>query len=108
MLYRRFGKTNLQIPVFSCGGMRYQQSWNDKDRFTAENQRNLEACILRALDVGINHIETARGYGTSEEQLGHILPHLAAREKMVVQTKVGPTESVDEFLPHVRPVRCNC
>ena len=27
MIYRRFGRTELQMPVFSCGGMRYQQSW---------------------------------------------------------------------------------
>src|SRR5437016_1569037 len=76
MLYRRFGRTELQIPVFSCGGMRYQQSWNDKDKFdpAGDNQKNLEACIRRSVDVGINHIETARGYGTSEEQLGYILP----------------------------------
>jgi len=97
MLYRRFGKTGLQIPVFSCGGMRYQQSWNDADRFTASNQSNLEATIHRALAVGINHIETARGYGTSEEQLGHVLPKLP-RDKMIVQTKVGPTATADEFL----------
>jgi uncharacterized protein len=24
MLYRRFGRTELEMPVFSCGGMRYQ------------------------------------------------------------------------------------
>ena len=81
MFYRRFGRTNVQMPVFSCGGMRYQQSWNDQDPFTAESQKNLEACIHRSLEVGINHIETARGYGTSEEQLGHVLPKLP-REKL--------------------------
>ena len=84
MLYRRFGKTNLQIPVFSCGGMRYQQSWNDVDKFTPESQKNLEATIRRSVELGINHIETARGYGTSEEQLGHILPKLP-RDKIIVQ-----------------------
>src|SRR5476649_1983924 len=97
MLYRRFGKTNLQIPVFSCGGMRYQQSWNDKDPFTPDSQRNLEETIRRSLDAGIHHIETARGYGTSEEQLGHILPQLP-RAKMIVQTKVGPEPQTDDFL----------
>jgi len=97
MLYRRFGRTNLQMPVFSCGGMRYQQSWNDKDPFTADNQKNLEACIHRSLEVGINHIETARGYGTSEEQLGHVLPKLP-RNKMIVQTKVGPEADPKKFV----------
>ena len=97
MLYRRFGKTNLQIPVFSCGGMRYQQSWNDADKFTDDSQKNLEATIRRSIELGINHIETARGYGTSEEQLGHVLPKLP-REKIIVQTKVGPEASVGDFL----------
>ncbi|MCW8131680.1 MAG: aldo/keto reductase [Planctomycetota bacterium] len=97
MLYRRFGRTELRMPVFSCGGMRYQQSWNDKDKFTDESQRNLEACIRRSLELGINHIETARGYGTSEEQLGHILPKLP-RQEMIVQTKVGPSKDPKEFL----------
>lgn len=67
MYYRRFGRTNLQMPVFSCGGMRYQQSWDDVKPEAVEEagQRNLEATILRSLELGINHIETARGYGSN-------------------------------------------
>ncbi len=91
MKYRRFGKTELQIPVFSCGGMRFQQSWDDLPAEKVEEsvQLNLEATVLRSLELGINHIETARGYGTSEMQLGWILPKLP-RDKMIVQTKVEP------------------
>src|SRR3954469_18437591 len=98
MQYRRFGRTELQMPVFTCGGMRYQQKWDDLplSEITSENQKNLEATILRALELGINHIETARGYGTSEMQLGQILPKLP-REKMIVQTKVGPSSSAGTF-----------
>jgi hypothetical protein len=79
------------MPVLSCGGMRYQQLWEDAgwEKVTPENQANLEATILRALELGISHIETARGYGTSELQLGRILPSLP-REKMLIQTKVAP------------------
>lgn len=99
MKYRRFGRTELAMPVISCGGMRYQFKWQDvKPReIPPENQANLEACIHRALELGINHIETARGYGTSEMQLGRILPKLP-RDKMLVQTKVGPKPSAKEFL----------
>lgn len=99
MKYRRFGKTELQIPVISCGGMRYQQSWNgnDTDKVTEENQRNLEACIKHAVELGINHIETARGYGTSEYQLGKILPTFP-RDQIIVQTKVGPEKDVAKFV----------
>jgi predicted aldo/keto reductase-like oxidoreductase len=48
------------------------------------------------LELGIHHIETARGYGTSEMQLGWILPRLP-RERMIVQTKVAPFASAKEF-----------
>lgn len=98
MRYRRFGRTELQMPVFSCGGMRFQQSWDDlaPDAIEEKGQRNLEATILRALELGINHIETARGYGTSEMQLGWILPRLP-REKIIVQTKVAPCATAKEF-----------
>lgn len=98
MQYRRFGRTELQMPVFSCGGMRYQYKWQDVPQSTipANNQENVEAIIRRSLEVGINHIETARGYGTSEIQLGEILPKLP-REQLIVQTKVGPTENPEEF-----------
>jgi predicted aldo/keto reductase-like oxidoreductase len=60
------------MPVISCGGMRYQHKWQDvpPQDIPRANQENLEACIHRALELGINHIETARGYGTSEMQLG--------------------------------------
>ena len=99
MNYRRFGKTELQIPVFSCGGMRYQYKWQDVDpsEVPAENQANLEACIHRAVELGIHHIETARHYGSSEMQLGPVLAQFP-REKLIVQTKVPPFANPDDFL----------
>ena len=99
MKYRRFGRTELQIPVFTCGGMRYQYKWQDvsEKEIPADNQKNLEATIHRSLEVGINHIETARDYGTSELQLGKVLPKLP-REKLIVQTKVGPMADSKAFL----------
>lgn len=96
MLTRRFGRTGLAMPVLTAGGMRYQQSWNAADPASPENQANLEATVRRALDSGINHIETARGYGTSERQLGEILPKLP-RHELIIQTKVAPTEDPDAF-----------
>lgn len=98
MRYRRFGKTGLRMPVISCGGMRYQYKWQDTapEEIPADNQANLEACIRRALDLGIYHIETARGYGTSEMQLGPVLAQLP-RERLIVQTKVAPMADPAEF-----------
>ncbi len=99
MKYRRFGRTELSMPVISCGGMRYQFKWQDVDPkdVPAENQKNLEACIHRAIELGINHIETARGYGSSEMQLGNVLPTLP-RERIIVQTKVAPMKNPKDFL----------
>jgi predicted aldo/keto reductase-like oxidoreductase len=98
MQYRRFGRTELQMPVFSCGGMRYQFKWQDVPQWQIppDNQNNLEATIRRAIEVGINHIETARGYGTSEMQLGRILPKLE-RERIIVQTKIVPFADPKDF-----------
>lgn len=99
MKYRRFGRTELSMPVLSCGGMRYQFKWDDVPpaEIPADNQANLEATVLRALELGINHIETARGYGTSEMQLGRLLPSLP-RKSFILQTKVSPKPTAEEFL----------
>lgn len=99
MKFRRFGRTQLQIPVFSCGGMRYQQSWADLpwNEVLKEGQANVEATLARSIELGINHIETARGYGSSEMQLGPILAQYP-REKLILQTKVMPKPSAAEFL----------
>lgn len=98
MKYRRFGRTELRMPVFTCGGMRYQHKWQDVplSEIPPDNQKNLEATIVRALELGINHIETARGYGTSEMQLGRILPKLP-RAEMIVQTKIAPMPNARDF-----------
>jgi uncharacterized protein len=86
------------MPVFSCGGMRYQFKWQDvpSEQVPQNNQANLEATIRRAVELGINHIETARGYGSSEMQLGEILPQFP-RQDIIVQTKVAPSRDPQEF-----------
>jgi predicted aldo/keto reductase-like oxidoreductase len=96
MKYRRFGRTELELPVFSCGGMRYQESWTATDAVSRKSQRNLEKTLRRALELGIHHVETARGYGTSEAQLGRALESLP-RERVILQTKVTPKEDPREF-----------
>jgi predicted aldo/keto reductase-like oxidoreductase len=79
--------------------MRYQFKWADAppSDIPAASQANLEATIHRALELGITHIETARGYGTSEMQLGNLLPKLD-RSRIIVQTKVAPEADPAEFL----------
>jgi predicted aldo/keto reductase-like oxidoreductase len=96
---KRFGRTEVQMPVLTCGGMRFQQGWDDvaAEKIERGRQDNVEAIIHHALKSGINHFETARGYGPSEMQLGWVLPRID-RDKLLVQTKIGVKESAKEFL----------
>ncbi|MDJ0599424.1 MAG: aldo/keto reductase [Crocosphaera sp.] len=82
MRYRRFGKTNLNLSIFSLGTMRCLASptlFNDT--------------LETAISLGINHLETARGYGKSEAFLGRFLQQqtLVSREKIYITTKLTPT-----------------
>ncbi|HEY5448147.1 MAG TPA: aldo/keto reductase, partial [Polyangia bacterium] len=96
MLYRRFGRTGIDMSAFSCGGMRAQQSWTRSARVSAASQANVDAVVARALAVGINHFETARGYGTSEAQMGKALAR-HPRSAFVLQTKLRPNEDPAAF-----------
>jgi uncharacterized protein len=96
VLYRRFGRTGIDVSVFSCGGMRAQQSWSRTAKVTDASQQNLERTVARALELGVNHFETARGYGTSEVQLGAALAR-HRRDAFVLQTKLRPHEDASEF-----------
>ena len=96
MLYRRFGRTELRLSVLSCGGMRAQQSWSRTATVTAASQQNFERTVARALDLGITHFETARGYGTSELQFGQALAR-HRRDAFVLQTKLRPHQNAKTF-----------
>lgn len=82
MRYRRFGKTNLNLSVFSLGTMRCLES-------EFEANQTVQAAIAQ----GINHLETARGYGKSEQYLGKILKDDLAktRQQLHITTKLPPT-----------------
>jgi uncharacterized protein len=86
MQYRRFGKTNLRLSVFSLGTMRYLADFE-----------NAHQTIEQALALGINHLETARGYGKSEEYLGRALKAglSVPRTKLYITTKISATADAD-------------
>jgi predicted aldo/keto reductase-like oxidoreductase len=88
---RRFGRTEVAMPVLSLGGMRFQQSWSDlgPEAIEAASQANLQALLERTIAVGMHHIETARHYGTSERQLAPLLRALPDPGR-VLQSKVPP------------------
>ncbi|MEO1427661.1 MAG: aldo/keto reductase [Cyanobacteria bacterium J06632_19] len=86
MQYRRFGKTNLRLSVFSLGTMRYLAS-----------PVNARRTINEAIAQGINHIETASGYGKSEEYLGEALKARlsVSRNQLHITSKIPPTVDAD-------------
>ena len=59
----RLGRTNLEVPVLGIGGIPIQRPIEDEAIET----------IRCAMDIGIRLIDTARGYGESEERFGKAL-----------------------------------
>ena len=91
------------MPVLSAGFMRAMHSWKQAplEMIPPASQKNMEAIVTRCLKIGINHFETARGYGTSEIQLGQVLRRIP-RGRFLVQTKVPPADDPQEFKWNVR------
>ncbi|MFM7361337.1 MAG: aldo/keto reductase [Cyanobium sp.] len=91
------------MPLLSLGGMRFQQSWNDlpEDQLSAATQVNLLAILRAAVAAGMHHIETAHGYGSSERQLGLLLPQLSNPQR-ILQTKVAPSVDPEGFEADLR------
>ncbi|MGB6015894.1 MAG: aldo/keto reductase, partial [Nodosilinea sp.] len=79
MHYRRFGRTNLDLSVLSLGTMR-----------ALESEQVFCDTLAAGLALGINHIETAQGYGTSERWLGNFLNGADSPDNLVITTKVPP------------------
>ena len=88
MQYRRFGKTHLPLSVFSLGTMRY-----------LADGENAQKTIAAALALGVNHLETARGYGQSEEYLGAAIKGGLSlpRSQVYITTKIPPTVDADSM-----------
>ena len=86
MEMRKIGKTDIQaaglgLGCWAIGGGLW---WGDND-----DRMSIET-ICRALDLGINWVDTARvyGFGHSEEVVGKALKELP-RHKVVLSTKCG-------------------
>ncbi|MFM2313235.1 MAG: hypothetical protein RLZZ04_2511 [Cyanobacteriota bacterium] len=81
MRQRRFGKTELNLSVFSLGTMR-----------CLDNRQTYLQTIKEAIALGINHLETASSYGQSETYLGQTLQDLKVpRQSIYLTTKLIPT-----------------
>ena len=86
-LYRRCGRSGLQLPRLSLG------LWqNFGELHSYENARSV---ALRAFDLGITHFDLANNYGpppgAAERTLGRILREdlVAHRDELIISTKAG-------------------
>ncbi len=81
----RFGKTDLQVSPLVLGTwVTGGWAWGGSD------EKESLAAVLRALELGINFIDTAPvyGFGKSEQIVGQAIKQWG-REKVIVATKCG-------------------
>jgi len=87
MVYRRTGRSGLDLPVLSLG---YWHNFGDDKTF--ENQR---AVARRAFDLGVTHHDLANNYGppygAAEVNFGRLMREDFApyRDELVISTKAG-------------------
>ena len=87
ILYRRCGRSGLQLPGVSLG--LWQNFGYDRP---LETQREI---ILRAFDLGVSHIDLANNYGppygSAEENFGRIMARDLGpyRDELIISTKAG-------------------
>ena len=73
----RLGKTNLKVSRIGMGGIPIQRP----------TEAEAIKVVHRALDLGVNWIDTAVGYGNSEERIGKALATGGRREQVIIATK---------------------
>ena len=84
MKYRRFGRTNEQVSAMGFG------TWPmSGDRYGPIEDAEATTAIQRAIDAGVNLVDTAPAYGSghSEEVVGRALK--GRRDKILLVTKCG-------------------
>ena len=87
MLYRRSGRSGLELPAVSLG--LWQNFGHDRPLETGR------AIVRRAFDLGITHFDLANNYGppygSAEENFGRLLEHdlRPYRDELVISTKAG-------------------
>jgi len=79
MRYRKLGKTGIEVSELGMGGLFISS-------YGAEREEARRA-IHRALDLGVNYVDTAPSYRDSEEVLGYALD--GVKEHYILSTKVG-------------------
>lgn len=89
MEYRTCGKSGLKLSVLGAGCWAYGggQYWG------AQDQKDVDAVVARALELGVNYFDTAEAYndGASERSLGIALK--GRRDRAIVGTKISPSNA---------------
>ena len=101
MKYRPFGKHPFACSEIGFGAWAIGGSWG------AQADTDSLAALHRALDLGVNFIDTAAGYGDgrSERLIGQVLRERAAagkKEKVFVATKTPPAAGLWPPSPYCR------
>lgn len=88
MEYAKLGSTEIEVSGICVGCMSFGKAGTMHD-WTLD-QEAAEDVVKHALSLGINFFDTANGYsaGTSEEYLGRALKRNAARDRVVIASKV--------------------
>jgi len=79
LIYRNFGNTGLKVSALGFGAGEIGDY--------AVSEKDSELILNTVLDLGINLIDTARGYYASEERIGKYISH--RRNEFILSTKVG-------------------
>lgn len=90
MKYNKLGHSGIDVSPLCLGGMSFGERLPNSHQWTID-QAGTTAVISRALELGVNFIDTANVYaaGTSETFIGHALRELGVeREKLVLASKV--------------------
>ncbi|MCX7523433.1 aldo/keto reductase [Microbacterium sp. STN6] len=78
MKYRPLGRTGIHVSPFALGTMMFSS-------FADNDQDDVNRMMGRALDAGINFVDTADAYGDSEEMVGRALK--GRRDDVVLASK---------------------
>ena len=79
MEYRKLGKTGIEVSLLSLGGIFVSSHHAERD--------DARAAVHRALDLGVNYIDTAPGYSDSEEVMGYSID--GVDKPYILSTKLG-------------------
>jgi aryl-alcohol dehydrogenase-like predicted oxidoreductase len=101
MLYRKLGKTGIEVSEIGFG------AWQIGGGFGKQDDAEGIACIHRAMELGVNFIDTAAVYGDghSERLIGRAVA--GRRDRVAIASKIPPkmgrqaveTDSIEDVFP---------